>query len=629
MKNNYSFAQKCKYYFENTISAGPMGIIKWLSIFSIVIVLFLGLIILVFGINSDPESIEGLGFIEGSWKSLMATLDPGTMGGDEGWSFRMIRFLATLVGIFLISILIGIISSAIDEKIDELKKGKSQVLESNHTLILGWSEKIFSIISEIIEANENQKKPAIVVMSEMDKVEMEDEIRSHISNFKNTKLIVRSGNPLISQEIAIVNPNEARSIIVLSPDKENADTYVIKTVLAFTNGQNRKKENYNIVAEIKDIDNLETAELVGGDEAVFVISGDLISRITAQTCRQSGLSVVYTELLQFEGDEIYFANEKSLVGKTYKDAIFAYETSSIIGIFSANEEAFINPNMETIIKQGDQIIAISEDDDKVVVSKKSEFEINEDIFSKQDDEEPKIDKTLILGWNDGATTIINELEQYAGENSLITVVNETEIEFDDSNLSNLSLTFVKGNTTNKKVLDDIQPEIFDHIIVLSNPNIDIQESDAKTLICLLHLRNRSEKYNKDFSIVSEMKDLRNRELGVVAKADDFIVGDNIISLMMSQLSENKDLKKVFDILFQAEGSEIYLKPISRYVKTGEKTNFYTILERASELGETAIGYRVDAQKDHAENHFGVYVNPKKSNFITFTNEDFIIVLSED
>jgi ion channel POLLUX/CASTOR len=191
------------------------------------------------------------------------------------------------------------------------------------------------------------------------------------------------------------------------------------------------------------------------------------------------------------------------------------------------------------------------------------------------------------------------------------------------------LNFVKGNTTNKKVLEDIKPEIFDHIIVLSNPNIDIQESDAKTLICLLHLRNMSEKHDKDFSIVSEMKDLRNRELGVVAKADDFIVGDNIISLMMSQLSENKELKKVFDILFEADGSEIYLKPISRYIRTDEETSFYTILERASELGESALGYRVFSEKDNSENHFGVNVNPKKSDIIKFCDDDFIIVLSED
>lgn len=123
----HSLKSKLRYYFENTISSGPMGVITWLGLVSLFSILILGFIILIFGIKAEPDAEGPLGFIEGAWKSLMATLDPGTMGGDEGWSFRIVRFLATLLGIFVISILIGIISSGIDEKIGELKKGKSQV----------------------------------------------------------------------------------------------------------------------------------------------------------------------------------------------------------------------------------------------------------------------------------------------------------------------------------------------------------------------------------------------------------------------------------------------------------------------------------------------------------------------
>ena len=102
-----STKERIRYYFENTMSAGPAGVIKWLALASLFMVLILGLLILVFGIQSDPSPEgEKLGFIEGAWQSLMATLDSGTMGGDEGWAFRAVRFVATLGGIFVISILI-------------------------------------------------------------------------------------------------------------------------------------------------------------------------------------------------------------------------------------------------------------------------------------------------------------------------------------------------------------------------------------------------------------------------------------------------------------------------------------------------------------------------------------------
>jgi len=630
-----TFSEKARYYFENTMSKGPAGVIKWLALASLFMVLVLGLLILIFGIKGSPDpEAESIGFIEGAWQSLMATLDSGTMGGDEGWAFRSVRFIATLGGIFVISILIGTISSGIDEKLEELKKGRSRVLESDHTLILGWSDKIFSIISEIIEANSNQKKPRIVILADKDKGEMEDEIRSKIEDFKNTKVIIRSGSPLELSDIAIVNPNAARSVIVLANQEANADTYVIKSVLALTNGKNRKKEAFNIVAEIKNPKNMEAANLVGNDEAVFVLSSDLISRITAQTCRQSGLSLVYSELLQFEGDEIYFQPEPNLAGKTYKEVLFAYESSAVIGILNKDEKVLINPSMDTIFNNGDSVIAISEDDDTIKLSGHTNFDIKPDLFNRVEIKSVEIEKTLILGWNDRGIRVIEELENYVAAGSQVTIMADIDGISDQLDLLNKSLEkqqidFARGDINDKATLVNLKPETYDHLILLSYMDIDVQESDAKTLICLLHLRNLSEKAGKDFSIVSEMLDIRNRDLGVVAKADDFIVSDNLISLMLSQLSENKDLKKVYDILFEAEGSELYLKPVGRFVKPGESVSFYTVLESAAQLNETAIGYRISSQSENADKNYGVYINPNKSACINFSEDDIIIVLAED
>ncbi|MBK7128498.1 MAG: NAD-binding protein [Crocinitomicaceae bacterium] len=630
----YPLKQRIRYYFENTMSRGPMGVIKWLAILSFFVVVILGIVIAIAGIKGTPDDQQGLGFVEGAWQILMSTLDQGAMAGDVGWAFRAVRFVATLGSLFLLSILIGTISSGIDAKLGELKKGKSKVLESNHTLILGWSEKIFSILTEVIEANSNQKRPSIVILANRDKVEMDDEIRQRIPNLKNTRIIVRSGSPLSSNAIEVVSPNEARSIIVLAGEEENTDTYVIKSVLAITNGKNRKKDAYHIVAELKDPKNMEAAELVGNDETIFVLSSDLISRITAQTCRQSGLSVVYSDLLQFEGDEIYFQDEPKLIGKTYKESILMYETSAVLGVFTKDENVLMNPAMDYVYQQGDQVIAISEDDDTVVLSGKTDYKISVDSFQRQAPSEPEIERTLILGWNQKGKRIIEELDNYVAKGSEVLIVSEG-VDFADDlkdlqeNLSRQSIRHIEGDINDSKTLIDLKTETYNHIILLSYTHIDIQESDAKTLICLLHLRNLSEQANKDYAIVSEMLDIQNRELGVVAKADDFIVSDNLISLMLSQLSENKELKKVYDVLFEAEGSEIYLKPVNRYIKPGISVNFYTVAASCTELNETVIGYRITAEAQSSEHNFGVHMNPDKSKSVTFTVDDYIIVLAED
>jgi hypothetical protein len=165
--------------------------------------------------------------------------------------------------------------------------------------------------------------------------------------------------------------------------------------------------------------------------------------------------------------------------------------------------------------------------------------------------------------------------------------------------------------------------------VLSNTGLEEQEADAKTLVTLLHLRDIAERDETPFSIVSEMLDLRNRELAEVTRVDDFIVSDHLISLMMSQLSEDGDLFSVFQDLFDPEGSEIYLKPISDYIQTGVAVNFYTLVEAARRRGETAIGYRLIHEANDAEKAYGVHANPRKSESVVFSPEDKLIVVAEN
>ncbi len=156
----------------------------------------------------------------------------------------------------------------------------------------------------------------------------------------------------------------------------------------------------------------------------------------------------------------------------------------------------------------------------------------------------------------------------------------------------------------------------------------MQDADAQTLISLLHIRRITEETGKDMKIVSEMLDMRNRDLAEVTKADDFIVSDKLISLLMSQVSENKFLMRVFEDLFNSEGSEIYLKPMSDYIKQGEKVDFYTILESAKRKGHTAIGYRIASLAHDSHKSYGIVVNPAKSKQMSFDKMDRIIVLAE-
>lgn len=630
-----TWRDRLRYRFENTLSRGTIAIIGWLALISLCIVVSAAIALALLGIGADPgDPASRLGLVEGGWQSLMRTLDPGTMSGDEGWTLRIMMLLVTLGGIFIVSMLIGTITSGLESRLGELRKGRSRVVETNHTLILGWSSKVFSIIGELIIANENQKNPRIVILADRDKVEMEDDIRAKFPDTRNTRVICRSGDPLDMDDLAVVDPHAARSIIVLAPATDNPDIHVIKSVLAITNNPHRRESSYHIVAEIREPHNLEAAHLVGGDEAVFVQGSDLIARVTAQTCRQSGLSVVYTELLDFDGAEIYFTEAAGLGGRTYREALSSYEDSAVIGVMRTHGKVLINPPMNTILARNDRIIAISEDDDTLIQSSSPPPKPDASAIADKEKAEATPERTLILGWNDKTTAVIRELDNYVAPGSEITVVRRADIGEPNwqglaAELQRQRLQVIEGDIASRAVLDAVRVAQYHHIIVMSYNQLPIQEADAQTLISLLHLRNIAEASGKPLNIVSEMMDLRNRALAQVARADDFIVSDSLVSLMLSQLSENKHLDGVFRQLFSAEGSEIYIRPASEYVLPGRPVDFYTVIEAAARRGETAIGYRLAAHGDDPGRGFGVTVNPTKSQRVGFSEHDKIIVLAED
>jgi voltage-gated potassium channel Kch len=632
-KNSTTFKQKLHYKFDNIMSRGTVALIGWLGILSLLLVTIAGVIITLTGFSQEES--ESLGFIEAAWVSLMRTLDPGTMGGDTGWGFRITMLFVTLGGIFIVSTLIGVLASGISSKLDELRKGHSFVIEKGHTLILGWSEKIFPIISELITANENQKNPVIVILAHQGKVEMEDEIKSRIQNPRNTRIICRSGSTIDLLDLEIVNPHEAKSIIILAPEDNEPDINVIKTILALINNPKRGKEPYHIVAEISNHKNKDVAEMIASGEVTLVHTEDLISRVIAQSCRQSGLSIVYTELLDFGGDEIYFQQEEGLNGKTFKEAILSYEDSTIIGLRYKDGKMQVNPPIDTIIQSGDSIIAISQDDDTIGLSSNNEKNIDESSFASNYEKKADVEHTLILGWNKKASSIILELDNYLAPGSVLNVVAEGEnlgtvVKELQKSAKNQSLKYISGNICDRELLDNLGLEKFNHIILLCySDSMPEQDADSKTLITLLHLRNIEEKTGHDFSIVSEMLDIRNKELAEVTEADDFIISNKLISLMLSQLSENKDLKAVFEDLFDAEGSEIYLKPSINYIQSGREVSFYTVAEAAARKNEIAIGYRKNEFSHNPEKAYGVVVNPKKSDMIMFTDKDKIIVIAEE
>lgn len=629
----HSLAARWRYAFDNVMSRGAGALVLLLGLASLAFIAAASALIHFAGLAPAPETGAPPTYLDVLWLALMRTLDSGTVGGDSGsWPFLLAMLAVTFGGIFVISTFIGVLTTGLDARLEQLRRGRSQVVESGHTVILGWSSQVMDIVSELACANENRRRACVVVLAPRDKVEMEEAIAERVPEPGKTRVVCRSGEPSEMTDLDRVSVQTAKSIIVLGGEGGHGDSRVIKTLLALTNSPTRREEPYHIVTEIRDPKNLEAARIAGRGEAELVAVGELISRITVQTCRQSGLSTVYTELLDFGGDEIYFHEEAELVGKTVGEALFAFEDASVMGIARGAGRVELLPSLDTRIEANDQLIVIARDEDAIGLSGKTTFPVDNAAIRQPGRGAAAAEASLILGWNDRLGAMLRELDQYVPEGSVVGVVAEKadgvqRLAELTQGLTNQRASFRHGDVTDRALLESLKLDRFHHIIVLCDDTRPASEADARTLVTLLHLRDIAERTGKRVPVVSEMLDVRNRDLATVTRADDFVVSDKLVGLLMTQISENKLLAPVFTDLFDPQGAEIYLKPIDEYVALGQPLSFYTALEAARRRGEIAIGYRVARLANEREQQHGIAVNPVKTQTVSFAPGDKLIVLA--
>ncbi len=620
---------RLRYAFDKSMARGTPALILWLFALTSILVLAFALANMMLDLRD-----EKVGFWSETFRSLMHALDPGTVAGETGSGRYLLTMLVlTIAGLLLVSALIGVISAGIDNRIAELRRGRSLVLEKNHTVILGWSSSIFTVINELTIANESRRRPAIVILADRDKVEMEDDLRLKVPELRGTRIVCRSGSPSSVADLAIARPSEARAIVVLSGDGTldsdgvDADSEVIKTLLALR-AVDADGTGPRVVAQMRDPANLEVARLIARDQPGRLALLDVretIARLIVQTSRQSGAAAVYRELFAFAGDEIYIHADHSLAGATYGEAQLHYESVTVIGLTGA-DGVVLNPPADAVVAGA--LIVIAEDDCSLEKAAVSSAVLRADAFGCQGPESLKPDHTVLLGWNERAPVVVRELDALAAPGSTLTVVATTS-ELDLPATNRLAVTVVRADTTRRSVLDEHLGADSDRVIVLCySDDLDAEMADAKTLITLLHVRDILSQAGSSAPVVSEMIDDRDRELAEVADIDDIVVSGEIVNLVLTQVAEDERIEPVLQELLRAEGSEVCLCPAEWYVEPGREVNWATVVASALRRGETAIGFSLSSLAEGGA-AFGIVVNPTKSQLVMPAPGDRIVVLSEN
>ena len=472
----------------------------------------------------------------------------------------------------------------------------------------------------------------------MNPVQMNEKLLKMFPERKDyERIIPKQGSTFDRDNLQTININESRSILINHLDDMNT----IKTMAAIINNPNRRSEPYNISTKINSRKNYELARIIGGEESTVLYFGDMLSRIDAQTCLQSGLANVFLELVNFDGDEIYFTHESSLENRTFREAVLSYDTSSIIGIERASE-IILSPSFDEIIQAGDKIISISEDDDKVLkdgINLPDSGLYNENNLIRAINKDDKVERVFVLGSSEDDLSKIRVLSKnlmkYLDSGSEIFLVNDREdtkaLLEEIENKNHLVFNHILGDIRSRDFLNTLDLRNGDKILILSpfNGFNEIESCDADVLFTLINLRDIQVKTGKNFSLTTELINSKNAELFQSERDDDYLYSEVIVQSMLVQIAENPSLGDFFNYLVSPKGAEIYFRSMSDYVDISKPIDFYSVCESAGLKGETAIGYQRTSNQELKSFNAGVNINPLKSKKRTFSNNDKVIVFAEN
>ncbi len=645
---SFSLKDKLRYRFEKYLNKGGASI--FISLFVVFIVLFVliigvRLLIMQFADAGVDETYTGTS--DDIWRTWLQMTDPGNMNQDNNMSFwlKVSTILAGVVGVIILSMLIAFITTSLEKVFYNFRKGRGKVIEEEHTLILGWNERVVDIIRELIIANESEKSASVVILSSEDKEEMDDLIQKRLPDTKTTRIVTTTGDYANINELKRVNIQAAKSVIILAncsesallDEKVDSDVQSVKSIMGIISVQDGKNE-LPIITEIFTEEKRQLLSFFDDDNIIALDSWDIMGKLLVQTSLTSGLEMVYNEMLSFDGCEVYFY-EAEWNGVSFAELPFHFKDGIPLGVYNEDDGVVLRPGDNYNLQDKDQIIILAEDDSTIHFETAAFTSANEIELSGEKLEQ-KQKKVLILGWHSVAEIFVRESADYLSEGTQFDILFNEPNELLTSKINELKSLYTDFEINLKnsdplkfEALKEVDPFSYDNVIILSQ-EIDEQRPDkidSDTLIILLWLRKVKESVdNPHTKIITQVLNSENQEIITQTDVDDFIISNKLITMILAQLSEEPLIKLLYDDLFSEDGSEIYVKPANLYFKSfPQKVSFADLIGIAGKREEVCLGIRKGDLRKDADSNFGVKLNLPKTDMVEIHENDYLVVLSED
>ena len=341
------------------------GVKEYLIVFFIIIMVILTGAMAIRLLEGDSNPAFG-SLLETLWWSTMSMISgepvnamPGTFWG------KLITLVLMLGGLTVFAVFTGVVSAVMVQKLRGGMNVKELELEElkNHIIICGWHRSAGLIIEEFQSDKEYRLTPIVLIAEFNTEPQLNYDIvdRDRIYFIKDdyTKIDVLKRAGVEKAKIAFILPDK-------SIDRSDQDRDA-RSVLAALIIEKLNKSIFTCV-ELLNRDNETHLQMAGVEEVI--VSDEYSGNIMAAAARNYGIISVLNELFTSKyGNQFYKLEiSSSWVGKTVRELYIWLKNqynAILLAVESKNHNrkasnhTCVNPDNETIFKDGDRIIVIS------------------------------------------------------------------------------------------------------------------------------------------------------------------------------------------------------------------------------------------------------------------------------
>jgi len=373
---------------------------------------------------------------------------------------------------------------AMDGVTDE---GDEQNPSLHHTVILGWSPKIPSLLRQLAVANQSLGGGEITVVAALELKPMEQEFTRHNIDMLGTTVKFLCGSRHDTKTLRKASIDTASAIIVLAEDAEESDELailIIKKILKVV------AHNFtgHVVVEVIEVENEPRIKQAGGEFVETVVAKDVITRLMVQCARQPGLAQVWKDILGFDKAEFYLKRWPELDGMRFLEVLISFPDAIPCGVkvASRNNKIVLNPENDYILADGDEVLVIADDDDSYAPSTSLPEVHKPGRDSKQNAEAKLVKKLLFCGWQRDMADMVPVLEESLAMGSELWIFSEVPQEErlpENGELENVTLVHCVGKPSCRKDLEALPLETFDSVLLVPDANAPVEEP-LSTLIMI-------------------------------------------------------------------------------------------------------------------------------------------------